>query len=163
MQNLTRLYLGGMAITDDGVRELDGMTQLRELHLPFTKIQGHGFRSLQLKVTTLDLSNTSVTDSGLADIAGLASVVNLSLENTSITDDGVHQLARLTLLRILNAYGTQLTDRSIEDLCKLPLVALNVSGTRMTKRGVVQLWERMANSGRKYRIQAAPGGSLAFQ
>ena len=61
-------------MTDAGVSQLEGLSNLVEL--------------------TLD--RTEVTDLGLERIAGLNSLTNLSLDRTKVTDDGV---ARLQLVR----------------------------------------------------------------
>jgi hypothetical protein len=59
-----------MQVTDAGLKELAGLTKLRELKL----------------------DNTQVTDAGLKELAGLIQLIHLDLRNTTVTDTGVAEL-----------------------------------------------------------------------
>jgi Leucine-rich repeat (LRR) protein len=59
-------------VTDDGLKHLQGLTQLR----------------------TLDLSATNVTDAGLKHLQGLTELQILDLNGTKATGDGVKRLQR---------------------------------------------------------------------
>ena len=88
LQKLTSLYLYEAAITDEGIARAGGVDEASPTAV-FTRIQGHGLRSLRAGIELLDLDQTDVTDNGLADIAGLTSVQILSMRGTRITDNGV--------------------------------------------------------------------------
>ncbi len=68
--SLTRLYLRGTRITDDGLKHLIGLTKLKKL----------------------DLVETGITDAGLVHLRGLSSLKNLSLTKTRVTNEGVGNL-----------------------------------------------------------------------
>jgi len=64
----------------------------------------------------LGLRGAKVTDAGLKDIRGLASLVDLDLGDTGVTDDGLVHLKGLTNLDRLNLDGTQVTDEGLKNL-----------------------------------------------
>ena len=68
--SLTRLYLRGTGITDDGLKHLTGLTKLEKL----------------------DLVETGITDAGLVHLSGLLSLKKLYLTETRVTKDGVRNL-----------------------------------------------------------------------
>jgi hypothetical protein len=68
--SLTRLYLRGTRITDDGLKHLTGLTKLEKL----------------------DLVETGITDAGLVHLRGLSSLKKLYLTETRVTKDGVRNL-----------------------------------------------------------------------
>ncbi len=68
--SLTRLYLRGTRITDDGLKHLTGLTKLEEL----------------------DLAETGITDAGLVHLSGLSSLKKLYVRETRVTQAGVRNL-----------------------------------------------------------------------
>ena len=70
--SVTELYLRGTRITDDGLKNLSGLTNLEKL----------------------DLAETDITDAGLRHLMGLSSLKNLDLTGTRVTAEGVAMLKR---------------------------------------------------------------------
>ena len=69
-----------------------------------------GFRQLEsLELGRSELTGPSLTNAGMAHIAGLTKLQELNLVATPITDVGLAQLSRLTELRLLCLEGTQVT------------------------------------------------------
>ena len=64
----------------------------------------------------MSLSNTKVTDAGLAHLKGLPSLTTLDLRRTQITDAGLEHLKGLTNLQHLLLSGTQVTDAGLKHL-----------------------------------------------
>jgi hypothetical protein len=67
----------------------------------------------------LDLSNTAVTDAGLAALSRLPSLEKLSLGGTSVTDAGVKEVVQIERLRELELVSTNITDAGLKDLARL--------------------------------------------
>jgi hypothetical protein len=68
------------------------------------------------EIYALNLSGTSITDAGLANLAKLTGLVRLHLEKTQIGDEGLKHLVGLENLEYLNLYGTKVTDAGLEHL-----------------------------------------------
>ena len=99
------------------------------------------------KVTQLNLRNTSITDKGLANIAGFIALTQLHLDGTGITDAGLVHLKGLAALDYLNLYNTAVTDdglKSLDGLKKLKHVYLwqtkvTVAGGKALKSALPEL------------------------
>ncbi len=85
------LDLPSTGVTDAGLAELAGLTNLQALDLGFTSVTDAGLAELAglANLQTLDLGLTSVTDAGLAELAGLANLQVLDLSFTRVTDAGL--------------------------------------------------------------------------
>jgi hypothetical protein len=68
----------------------------------------------------LKVGGTAITDTGMASIAKLTTLVKLSLDNTAITDKGIALLQPLSKLQYLNIVGTAITTQGILALKALP-------------------------------------------
>jgi mono/diheme cytochrome c family protein len=97
-----------------------------------TPIAGH--------VLWLDLSETRVTDAGLAVVSRLPNLTRLHLNRTAITDAGLAQLATLPRLEYLNLYGTAVTDAGLARLAAVKtLRAVYLWHTPVTQAGADRL------------------------
>ena len=105
-------------VTDDGLRSLDGLTNL----------------------DTLLLSGSGITDKGLAHLAHLDKLQRLYLDDTKLTDAGLELLAGLKSLNALSLRGTQVSDNGLASLGQLPnLEFLMLADTRVTGSGLKHL------------------------
>ena len=68
------------------------------------------------RIDSIHLSFSSVTDAGLAHLAGLTSLTQLYLADTQVTDAGLSHLAGLTSLTKLYLARTQVTDAGVAKL-----------------------------------------------
>jgi mono/diheme cytochrome c family protein len=84
---LVWLHLGRTAVTDDGLRQLGTLGQLRRLNL----------------------SRTGVGDAGLAHLRGLARLEVLNVYGSKVTDAGLPALLSLPALRKVYAFETAVT------------------------------------------------------
>lgn len=88
----------------------------------------------------VNLANTKITDAGLANISGLVDLQRLHLEKTPITDNGLAHLKSLVNLRYLNLYGTSVSDEGLESLKGLVnLKSLYLWQTKVSDEGVSKL------------------------
>jgi len=67
----------------------------------------------------LNLSRTSVTDSGLSSLVGLGELRRLHLAQTEVGDDGLASVGALGKLEYLNLFGSKVTDAGLEHLAGL--------------------------------------------
>lgn len=99
------LSLASTKVTDDGLKALEEMKNLRRLHL----------------------EKTSVGDSGLAHLKGLTNLEYLNLYHTSVTDAGVAQLEPLKKLKNVYLWQSKVTDTGADELKKsLPAVSVDL-------------------------------------
>ncbi|MGQ0633563.1 MAG: hypothetical protein ACT4QC_03040 [Planctomycetaceae bacterium] len=99
---LTTLDLTGLdSITDESIDLIGRMgRRVAELKLNGTNIRDEQMSKLNssaglMTLVKLDLSDTGITDKGLAEIRDLSFLGELTLKNTRVTDDGVKALQKL--------------------------------------------------------------------
>jgi Leucine-rich repeat (LRR) protein len=103
-RNLRRLSLADTKVGDAG---LEHIAELRELEMLYLRgcdrITNDGLRHLQGLTNLRDLTITSdqVTNDGIQHLAGLKNLESLDLSEVSITDEGVKHLHGLTRLKLL--------------------------------------------------------------
>lgn len=168
---LESLTLGGEALTNTGLKRLQCLTLLRELHLgPLpAAVDGAGIRHLIAlpHLRTLDVSGSRLTDAAAASLGGLRRLRELHLDRTPITDaslahlrllshlevlslrgtriaSGLDQLRKLKKLRELRLDDTPVDDAALTKLASLPSLRLvSVCGSRVTSEGRARL-ERLS-------------------
>ena len=93
-KQLFALNLARTKVTDDGLKDLEGLSNLRRLHLENTKVSDAGLAHLKglSNLEYLNLYGTQVTDAGLAELAGLKNLKSLYLWQTKVTPAGVERL-----------------------------------------------------------------------
>ncbi|TAE31665.1 MAG: ribonuclease inhibitor [Cytophagales bacterium] len=100
--------------------------------------------ALSEQLVWLKLSNTSVGDGTLAQVAKLKNLHKLHLEGTKITDSGLKNLKGLQNLAYLNLYGTAISDAGLVELAGLKnLRTLYLWQTKVSPAGVEQLKKAM--------------------
>jgi hypothetical protein len=67
-------------------------------------------------ISILDLSGTSVTDDGVAELKRVQSLQFCFLDNTTVTDNSVDSLAELPNLKVLSFSSTQVTPQRLQRL-----------------------------------------------
>ena len=98
------------------------------------------------EITSLELSDTKITDEGLKDLAKLQNLKTLFLGGTKITDAGLKEVTKLQKLKWLDLVNTQITDAGLKELVKLrDLQLLDLYGTKITDTGFAELEKAMPN------------------
>jgi hypothetical protein len=118
LTKLEWLYAGGTKLTDDGLRHLADLTELRFLDLNWTAgITGSGFKHLGgLKnFSELHAHTTQVDDAAMEHLVGLP-LVKLSLIRTKITDAGLPHLKQMKALRELWLQETMVSSAGLTEL-----------------------------------------------
>lgn len=108
-----------------------------------TNAAAHDLAAIK-SLTHLDLSRTSVGDELLKMISQLPSLEAISLNDTQVTDEGLRSLRNCSNLRMINLRGTRITDEGLKHLTSLPnLKDVDVFLTNVTRNGV-SAFERKA-------------------
>ena len=85
------------------------------------------------RISSLDISGTSVADADLVQVGKLRSLANLTINGCAIGDAGVEHLGRLSNLEALYVADTQCSSASIAAIAGLKrLRMLDLSGTQVT-------------------------------
>lgn len=155
LTSLETLELGwSEKITDEGLRHLRGLKNLKTLYLYRTRLRGPGlkyiaelphlqtlvlvdshiddsamifFKHMQ-ELSTLHLGNTQITDASLPEIAKSRSIKLLTLDNTEISDVGLKALEQLSILEHLDVARTNVSLAGVTDFRKvLPRCNVSVS------------------------------------
>ena len=143
MNQLEELVLMGNQFTDEGVGHLENCQQLRTLQLRLPQMTDKALpkiSGLLTRLTGLELGDSQVTDTGLADLARLQHLESLGLNSLSITDDGLKQLEGLKSLYVLNLSRTPVSDAGLVHLRSLSRLAdLSLQETKVTAMGIAEL------------------------
>jgi hypothetical protein len=143
-QSIVCLDLGATALTDEGMKHLEGFTNLRELTLDHTAVSDVGLEHLkslgQLQYLSLK-GNSNITDAGLKHLSEMKQLKYLDLEGTRITDAGLADLASLTGLGSLSLKGnSQITDAGLKRLQGMSRLGfLSLDSTGVTDAGISAL------------------------
>ena len=108
----TALLLAGCSRTASDESEQSAIAAIKELGGKFSQdatMPGQ-------PVLTVNLSNTEVTNAGLAPVKDLKQLRTLFLDNTKIGDAGVAHLKGLKQLQVLSLVNTLVTDAGLGHL-----------------------------------------------
>lgn len=149
--NLSYIHLSNSQITDEAIRHWQALPKLYGLSL-----QGNLFSDKALEyaakmpnlrelfVGGLNDRVNTITDAGLAHLAGLATLERLDVQKSQVTDAGLAHLAELKRLRMLWLSGTRVTRAGLATL-KAVVPGLNdaqagvTDGAQTGRRDVVDV------------------------
>ena len=149
--NLKKLGLSDTQITDAGLKHLSGLVGLTHINLIRTLIKGRGLRWLcgLVNLKELNLSDTQITNAGLKHLSGLVRLTHLNLTHTKITDAGLKHLRGLVGLTHLNLDRTQIKGRGLAYLSgAVNLESLYLDDTQITSELIYNLF--VANKNRNH-------------
>ncbi len=141
-EKVRNLDLRNTGVSDDGLANLRGLTNLRMLFVDGTQISDVGLEHLResTDVWGLSLAQTLVTDKGLEHLTGLTNLELLLLDGTLVSDAGLEQLQGMNNLGQLSLDDTQVTDAGVEHLRGLiNLRILMLRNTQVTQAGIEKL------------------------
>lgn len=139
--DIQMLFCLGVEITDDQLRHISHLTDLKHINLRGTNILGTGLKYLAgLKsLTMLWLSSTHVGDNELAYLLDLTSLESLGLKGTPTTDAGMVHVGKIASLESLSL-GAGIGDEGLKHLKNLRnLRWLNVGNRDITDDGLAHL------------------------
>jgi len=126
-------------LSEASLGKLEGLADLRTLHLSHTKIGDAGLEHLKglTNLHTLHLIDAPIGDAGLEHISGLTGLHTLYLRSTQVSDAGLKHLGELLNLRKLFLNGTQVGKTQLEHLARLArLQTLSLRDTHVTDAGL---------------------------
>jgi serine/threonine protein kinase len=115
-------FLGNKNVNDENVKELQGAGVLNYLHLSQTAITDKGLAVLAKnnKVVNLGLNSCpGITDEGLRHVASIEGIKVVELFGMKITPQGIEALGKSKSLRGLSLRGTSCNDACLEKLAAL--------------------------------------------
>lgn len=143
LHGLVDLGLAGLAITDAGLLHLTSLVALMRLDVSWTQMSDLGIERLSslAMLRSLALAGTRITDRALAILArNLPDLVSLDLSNTAVTEAGMASLTLLGRLAELNLEGTALDDAGLAHIAEIPALArLYIGDTDVTDAGLMLL------------------------
>jgi hypothetical protein len=115
------LCLRQRKVTDAGLQDLAGLTNLEALDLELAEISDAGLKHLSglKRLRALDISHADISDAGLKQLAVLQDLRMLSLGLTNVTSAGLKALAPLKKLEALHLWRTNVTDDGLQHLAML--------------------------------------------
>jgi hypothetical protein len=126
--DLQVLGLRNTKVTDAGMPAISRLSRLENLNLGNDAISDAGLKHLEglRELKILALNNTQVTDAGLVSISRLTNLEYLYFDNQAISDAGLAQLEGLPNLKVLVVTKTQVTAAGAAKLNrKLPLLKIH--------------------------------------
>ena len=148
LNQLKHLHIVSNKITDGGLSYLKDLTELETLGLHNSQITGAGFSQLKgmTKLQGIDLNGSKLSDDGLKHLAAIENLYILGLDNTRISGVGCDCLANLTQLFSVSLMSNPISDAGIEDLKKLTnLRSLNLISTQLTPNDIMELKAALPN------------------
>jgi Leucine Rich repeats (2 copies)/Leucine Rich repeat len=138
------IFSDSSTATDATIEQVACLTQLEELVHDQLPVGDQGVIRLMglgdLNRFVLDLSDTEVSDDGLAHLKGLTRLTHLDLSGTRVTDRGLARLKGLTKLTHLNLSRTRVTDAGLANVTGVKsLSSLSLDGCQVTDAGLVHL------------------------
>jgi hypothetical protein len=160
---LQSLRLDNSAINDAGVGRLRELPALQRLYLSHTEITDASVEHLKrMDMTTIDLSDTSLTNSAISQLKDAPRLVYLHLSGTAVsgmafrdwrprgrrmgldlnrtpfTDDDLRYLVALSPFNYLSLADTNLTDACLPHIAKIQVDhTLDLSNTHVTAKGLL--------------------------
>lgn len=143
----TVLLLSYLDITDEMLEELNEeyFSKVEELDLKGTNISDEGLKNINYlsELIELKLDGTNITSKGVKNLLNLGNLDLLSMNDTEITDRAIRYLSKLSIMN-LSLRNTNITNDSIEYFCRIrDLEELDIRGTLIDERGVIELRRRM--------------------
>lgn len=128
--NIRELSSDGRDIQNQSLYYVGKLNDLKKLDLTKSRsINDSGLAYLKnMQLTSLGLSNTNVSDSGLSAIGTLKSLINLDLSNTKVTANGLGQLSTCRNLQTLDLHQNKLGNSNLDGLKELNNLDMLVLG-----------------------------------
>jgi Leucine-rich repeat (LRR) protein len=145
--HLARVDITGLQITGAGIEGLASLNELRELTATFVKIgvpDGWEKIGKLSQIERLDLRSTNITDAEVHYLKPMSALKELNVSNTRLTDAGLAELAELPNLEILWIAGNPGINGSgllafVRSKHKPGLKCLYASSTPLSREGMINV------------------------
>jgi hypothetical protein len=136
---------GSYKLGDAGIAHLAGLKNLKWLMIENSRMTDQGLANLKglTRLEILALGGGHVSDDGLVHVGGLKGVIMLGLKGgDNISDAGLAHLAKLTKLQYLSIQKGRVSDRGLECLRGLTkLRKISIGDTMVADEGIKKLKE----------------------
>ena len=146
LAGITKLDLGGSAVTDGGAEYLPQFVAVTELILAGSRVSGKALERVaeMPALQVLNFDNVRIDDAALAALAQAPQLRELRLHGTGLTDAAFEHLAAIEGLQVLQVSGNDvLVGRTFSELVKgrrfAGLTTLIADGTLFGYGGVAEL------------------------
>lgn len=131
------------AISDEDLKQLKGLTRLRQLKLDYAQLDGSGLAYIaDLPLTQFDNNFGMLKDENLKYFTQMKKLENLSIGSPNITDQGIKQLLPLRKLVGLGIGSDKITDKSVSTIAQFTnLWKLTLWAPKMTDAVVPSLYK----------------------
>lgn|GEM_PF-2179862 len=135
--HISGLDLSGHAeLTDAQLPALQLLDQLQMLDLSQTSISDQGIASLQaFKKLAVLIAPETLSDQGLNAVAALPHLTELTLDRTHVTNRGLPVLSQLPALERLDISATPITDKGMDALLQIPSLHRLILNSLITDAG----------------------------
>ena len=159
-RKLERIRLALETTDADLTQVVSAMPQLRELDLVDTEVSDTGMAEVsklrQLRVLHLH-TTMKVSDVGMAEVSKLGQLRVLDLGGTKVSDAGMAEVSKLNQLRELDLSSTKVGDTGMAEVSKLnQLRELNPLHTQLSAARCAQLYIWSYTANRKVFCQRGP-------
>ena len=137
--NTLELELGDGSIEDDALARLD--LPVSNLTLNAKQFTGRSFRQSQTNIRVLSMRGSGIDDDGIGNLANLTVMTTLDLSDTAITDQGLKELAKLSATDI-NLSNTKVTALGLVE-CGISGRTIRVAPNQFTPAEVTILRGKM--------------------
>jgi serine/threonine protein kinase len=123
-------------ITAKGLENIVDLPNLRTLEIKDTYLGDEAMPLIaRMKLTTLNLARTKVTDQGLLSFRSDGPLEDLNLKENKISDEGLKHIGKLRNLRKLCLDGCpSISDQGVAEISNLNLWALRLKGAGITSK-----------------------------
>jgi hypothetical protein len=139
LPDLRRLELSGTAVSDVGLAALRDLKNLEWLNVCLTPVTNAGLKHLAglTNLRRLVICSTRVTGSGFKDVPDWPKIESINLHSCPVSDEGLAALSRFKNLQRLEIVHSRVTDAGLKHLGKLTnLRQLHVASHGTTRAGL---------------------------
>jgi hypothetical protein len=139
LPDLTRLELSGTMISDAGLASIRNLQSLERLNVCLTPVTDGCLKHLAglTNLRRLVICSTMVTGSGFRDVPDWPRIESINLHSCPVSDEGLAALSRFANLQRLEIVHSKVTDAGLKHLGKLTnLRQLHVASHGTTRHGL---------------------------
>lgn len=164
LDQITEINADGSLVTKDAFKSIQKLPNLRQLRLNGSRVDNDAcaiFAELS-SLEVLALSNTTVSDVGIAAISGMQNLKHLELVGCRIDDNGFAAIGKLPALKTILIESTGLTNERLNLVCNAKtLTYLMISKNSINDYGLLALKKLGELEGLELSHTAVSGAGLA--
>ncbi|MBX3449970.1 MAG: hypothetical protein KF777_10445 [Planctomycetaceae bacterium] len=119
-EEIEEILAGGSQVTDNGLKQLSALPNLRTLDVLGTKVTNEGVASIA-KITSLEslrFTGQQLKDDGAAELAKMPNLRKLYIDNVALSPTGWAAIGRIPSLEVLHVSHSSIGDAAMPLLCE---------------------------------------------